>query len=839
MNSWIFKMAWRDSRGSRRQLLLFLSSMALGVAALVAIQAFGENLEQAVDDQARELLGADLSLESRNPFMPATEALIDSLGGERARRVSFNSMAYFPSTGDTRLATVRAIDGAYPFYGEVVTRPAGAAQTYLEGPNALVDGTLMKQFDVEVGDSVRIGSKGYRIAGSLEKTPRENEAISLFSPRIYIPAAHLDSTLLGMGSRAEYEVYFKFEEGRDLEALVESIQPHLDAFKLGHDTVDEAKENWDEGLTNLYRFLSLVGFVAVLLGGIGVASAVHVYIKQRIETVAVLRCMGAVARRTFAVYLVQAAALGLIGGLAGCAIGVGVQLLLPSVLADFLPVAVPFAFSWYAVGLGMAIGVGVTLLFAMPPLLSVRRVSPLVSLRASYEPSAGRPDVLRGLVYVLIAAGTAGFAVVQAPSWEIGLGYAGGVAVVFGMLVLVARGLVVLVRRFFPGRWSYAWRQGLANLYRPHNQTTILMLALGLGTFLIMTLFLTHDTLLSQIQVASGPGRPDVVLFDIQPDQVEGVREIVDAQGLPVLDQVPIVTMRIDSIGGESVEALREDTTTDVSWAVRREYRSTYRDYLTDAEEIVAGTFVPEMPEGTDVVPISVEQDVAEELGVGLGDSLVWDVQGVSVPSVVASIREVDWQRISTNFFVVFPKGALDEAPQFYVLLSRTETEAASAALQRAVVRAYPNVSAIDLSLVLTTFNAIFGRISFVIRFMALFSILTGIIVLIGAVVISRYQRMEESVLLKTLGASRGQVIRIMVAEYLFLGLLATVTGLLLAVAGSWALAYFVFETSFRPSVLPMLVALVVVTGLTILIGMFNSRGIYDRPALEVLRAEV
>ncbi|MEM9665639.1 MAG: FtsX-like permease family protein, partial [Bacteroidota bacterium] len=235
---------------------------------------------------------------------------------------------------------------------------------------------------------------------------------------------------------------------------------------------------------------------------------------------------------------------------------------------------------------------------------------------------------------------------------------------------------------------------------------------------------------------------------------------------------------------------------------------------------------------------VSVEQDVANELNVSLGDTLVWNVQGVDIPTVVGSFRTVDWQRFSTNFFVIFPAGVLEEAPQFYVMLTRTETAEASAAVQAAVVQRYPNVSAIDLSLVLSVFDEVFGRIAFAIRFMALFSILTGLIVLAGAVIVSRVQRISESVLLKTLGASRGNVYRIMLAEYLFLGLLATLTGLVLAVAGSALLAVFAFDAPFTLPPLPLLVALLVVTGLTVGIGLFNSRGIYDRPPLEVLRAE-
>ncbi len=833
-------MAWRDSRGSRRQLLLFLSSMVVGVAALVAINSFGVNLRQAVDEESKTLLGADYILERDGAFPEEVEALIDSIGGVQSRRVSFNSMAYFPSTGDTRLATVRAIEGGYPFYGEVVTAPLDAAARYLEEGAALVDATLMTQFDIAIGDTVRIGRRSYAILGQLEKTPRENELMALFSPRIYIPKKDLDESLLTQGSRAEYDVAFYFPDGRDVEALEEAIRPRLRQYDVGSDTVEETREDWDESLTNLYRFLSIVAFMALLLGGIGVASAIHVYVRRRMETIAVLRCVGAKAARTFAVYAVQAGAMGLLGGVAGAAVGVGLQALVPFVLSDVLPLGVPFVVSWSSVAVGIMIGFSVTLLFALLPLVSIRKISPLLTLRSSVEGSSRvYRDPLWWAVLALIAAGMTAFAVANAPEPIYGVGYSAGLAVVFIALLGVARGIMWMTRRFFPTSWAYVWRQGLANLYRPDNQTSTLMLSLGLGTFLIATLFGIQSTLISQIEVAGGEGRPNIVFFDIQPNQVEGVAAIVEAQGLPVVDRVPIVSMRLSEVNGRTIDALRADSTVRVRWAHRREYRSSYREHVTASESIIGGEFVSRIGQETELVPISVEEEIASDLGVGLGDTLRWDVQGVQVTTTVGSIRKVDWRRFSTNFFVVFPLGVLEDAPQFFVLLSRTESKEETAALQRDVVREYPSVSAIDLSLVLDTFDAIFGRIAFIIRFMASFSILTGLIVLAGAVVVSRMQRVRESVLLKTLGASRRQVVRILMIEYLFLGFFAAATGLMLSVFGAWALSHFLFETPYQPNVWSMIVLLIVVPALTVGIGMINSRGIYSRTPLESLRAEV
>jgi putative ABC transport system permease protein len=685
---------------------------------------------------------------------------------------------------------------------------------------------------------VRIGNATYPVAGKLLQTPRETAAIMLFSPRIYVPLAALDTTLLSMGSRADFEVYFQFEDGRDADALVETLSDSLRAHNVRTDTVEEEREGWDRSLSNLYRFLGLVGFMSLLLGSLGVASSIHVYVRQRIQTVAVLRCYGASSRQTIIIYLIQALGMGLVGVVLGSAVGVSIQSLLPLVLGDFLPVDVDFAVSWPSVLLGSGIGLGVTLLFALMPLLEIRNIPPLAAIRAdfSHEPSKKESRsrwILFGIISILVSL----FAVVQAPTIWIGLGYAVSVAVVFILLSITAR----LIMRFMaakpPKSVSYVVKQGIANLHRPHNQTLMMILALGFGSFLVSTMLLSERTLLNQIDLASTEGRPNLVFYDVQPAQVDSVESLIQAANLPVIDQVAMISMRISSINGRGIEEIREDSTLDYSWAHRREYRSTYRDFLSESETVVSGAFDP-VYEGSGRVPISVEQDVASQLGVEVGDSLGFNIQGVQFDTRISSIREVDWRQMQTNFFFVFPEGAINDAPAFHVVMSRTETEAESAAIQAEVVQSFSNVSSIDVSVVLSVFEAIFSRISFVVRFMALFSILTGLLVLSGAVLISRFQRIEESVLLKTLGASRKTVLRIMSVEYLVLGLAGAVTGVGLSLISGWAIAYFVFDSSLVVPFVPLAGIVFAVVVLTLIVGQLNSRGIYEKEALEVLRKE-
>jgi putative ABC transport system permease protein len=838
MDRWIWRFAARDTRGNRGRLLLFVSSMVLGVAALVSINSFGDNLRAAIDAESRTLLGADLSIESSTRFNDRVEAIIDSLGGTQSRRTSFASMAYFPRTASSRLVTVRGNEPGFPFYGAVETDPPEAATSYFDTGGALIDGTLMQQYGITLGDSMRIGYMSYRVEGRLLQTPRESAAVMLFSPRVYVPLARLDTTLLAAGSRADYEVYFRFTDGRDADAAIEPLQDELRSYRVGTDTVEEERENWNEALTNLYRFLGLVGFTALLLGSLGVASSISVYVRQRIQTIAVLRCYGASIRSTIWIYVLQASGMGVFGALVGSAVGIGIQTLIPRVLSDFLPVDVVFRVSWTAVLMGSAIGLGVTLLFALLPLLSLRHVSPLSAIRSGVENAPRRRGASWWATVGVIGLGTTGFAVAQAPTPAMGIGYAAGILVVFLLLAGTAKLLMALLSRRPPAGVSYTIKQGMANLYRPNNQTLTMMLALGLGTFLVTTMLVSERTLVSQITVVGDADRPNLIFYDIQPPQVEPVRALIEGEGLQVLEQTPIVTMRIHAVKGRTVQELREDSTARATWAHRREYRSTYRDRLTDSETLVAGTFTPVWT-GEGPIPVSVEQDVADELEVDLGDPIVFDIQGIQVPAVVGSIRTVDWRRMQTNFFIVFPDGSLDAAPAMHVIMTRTETEEASGNVQSAVVRALPNVSAIDLSLILSTFDAIFSRIAFVARFMALFSVLTGLIVLAGAVLISRFQRIEESVLLKTLGASRKTVLQIMSVEYLVLGLAASLTGILLALVAGWTISLFVFEATLSVPFGSVGIIMASVVVLTLVIGHLNSRGVYDRSALDVLRNEV
>ena len=841
---WLLRMAWRDSRSHRGRLLLFVSSISLGIGALVAVSTLSAAMKHAVDDQANTLLGADLVVTSNRPFVPAAGELFAELGGEQATQVRFSSMIYFAADEGGRLVQVRSVEGRYPFYGRIETEPAAAAEAFREGANALVDDTLMLQFDAAVGDSISVGDRRFSITGRLLKIPGEAPMATDLEPRVFIPTRYLEETrLLQQGSRVSHRRFFRFADGTDVEAIVAAVQPRLEELQLRFETVASRKRNLGRPLIHLYRFLNLGSFVALLLGSVGVASSIHTYVRGKLNAIAVLRCLGANPVQTLGIYLIQALAMGLVGSLAGIVAGTGVILLLPHVVGDFLPLDIPLdagTLSTRAILRGLAVGVGISTGFALLPLLGIRLVSPLLALRATIEQERNvHRDPLRYILFAFIAAGIVAFAISQTRQWMHGLGFAVGLFVAFAVLTLVATLITYGVRRVFPHSWSYIWRQGLANLHRPNNQTTMLVLGLGLGTFLIATLYMLQSALLRDITAVSNQDQPNAVLIDIQTDQADGVAALVQRHGAELLDRVPIVSMRLSTVNGVAVEELRKRPGRGSRWALNRDYRVTYRDHLTDTEQLVAGRW--HSTATGDSIYISLETGVARSLQVGLGDEIVFDVQGLPVTTVVGSLREVNWRRLRTNFLVVFPAGVLEAAPQFQVFLTRVDPglanrEEISAAMQRDLAVGFPNVSTVDLELILSTVNAILEKVTLVIRFLALFSVATGLLVLLGVVTSSRYQRMLESVLLRTLGATRRQVEKIMVLEYVFLGSLAAVNGLLLALAATWGLARFVFEISFEPDWLPVAMVISLVIALTVVVGLLSSRGVHDRSPLEVLR---
>lgn len=838
---WIFKIAWRDSRSNRRKLFLYMAAIIVGVAAQVAITSFRVNLNQSINDQAKELLGADLQIQTSAVLDNELADYLDSLSSEQAKMIEFNSMAFFPKNSKTRLSQIMALEPLFPFYGVIETNPKESAFNYNDRNEALIDESILQQFNIQIGDSVNIGFNSYEIVGSIIDIPGQSAANSFFGPRIIVPFNGIENSgLLERGSRLEYTTFVKYPLGTDSKLIVQDLNDMQDTLNFGFDDVAERREEVGEAISYLSNFLNLIGFIALLLGGIGVASSIFVYVRQKIPSIAVLRCMGASSNQTMFIFLIQATLMGFIGSLIGAITGTLIQLYIPVLVKDFIPVDINLFVSWTSIFIGILTGILISVLFALIPLLAVRKISPLFTLRtAQVDLLSLLNPFTRLTLFFVITSGIISYAWVMLLDIQAAIFFTGGLLVC--LLILSGFALLVIrtARKFIPTSWNYEWRQGLANLYRPNNQTSTLLLTFGLGVTLISSLYLTQDLLLGTINFEDEAELPNLAMFDIQYDQNDGVNEIINENGIDILQNVPIVTMRLQSLKGRTVQEILNDTSRIArKWTLNREYRSTYRDSLISTETLSEGNFIGEIEMNQDIVPISVEAGLMEDLNASLGDTIVWDVQGIPIRSYISSTRLVNWQTPQPNFFVVFPTGVLEPAPQFFATTVNTPSKEASLNLQRDVVIAYPNVSAIDVGQIVGTIRAFLDRITFVIQFIGLFSIITGLIVLAGSAATSRYQRIRESVLLRTLGAKQIQVIKIQIIEYAFLGILAAFIGLSLSIATSWLIGYFYFGIEFIPNftILGIEIALLVI--FILLIGLLNTRGIHAKPPLDILRQE-
>ncbi|MBL7841596.1 MAG: FtsX-like permease family protein [Cyclobacteriaceae bacterium] len=881
-DGWVWRMAWRDARHNFSRLFLFVASLITGIAAVVALDSLNNSLQNDIDRNAKELLGADYVINTNHKFEPELVAAFDSTKVEQASQADMASMVLFLNNNQSRLIRLVAFDGPFPFYGRLETQPADAYERMKSGRFAMLDASLASQYEVSSGDSLRIGNIVFKVAGEVKRLPGGGGILTTFTPSIYISMSELDSTgLVQYGSRVTYKRFFKTDSEAQAEKLVEDFRPLVRKFGHSYETVEGRREGLGEGFNAIYRFFSLLAFLALILGCIGVASSVHIYAREKRDEVAVLRCMGSTGWQAFNIYFIQIFFLGVIGSVVGAFLGAGIQQVIPVVFSDMLPLEVSFSISWVSIIQGVVLGTLVSVLFSMLPLIAVRFVPPLTVLRSDFE-SVRKFSKSRLLAMVLIGLFPLLFAAYQTHSLRMGGMFFLGLAGALGLLTLVAIGLLYLVRKFFPANAAFVWRHAMSNLYRPNNQTRMLMVSIGLGAFIIATLNIVEKSLLSQVEFTGQENQSNTILFDIQPSQKDGVIKLMNDNHLDVKQVVPIITCRISEINGRTVDQIQKDTTDRIrNWALTREYRVTYRDTLTGSEELlkeykkndlvvkypapklqsrklqgkvwekltdknieyypgreIGDSVQVELAKSIDSVYVTISEGMTDELQVTVGDTIVFDVQGIPVKVLISGIRKVDWPKDPPNFIFVFPTGVLENAPQIFVATTRIDDQQVANRFQQQLVTLYPNVSLIDLRLILSTINELFDKLGLVVRFLALFSIITGLVVLAGAVINSKFVRMKENVLLRTIGARSRHITGITLIEYAYLGLFSALTGLILSLGGGWLLTKFFFEITFAFDWVELLIITGGVVLLTMVIGWWNSRDVINTPPLQILRKE-
>jgi putative ABC transport system permease protein len=840
-------MAWRETRGGWRHFGVVLGCVALGVAALVSVGTLAANLDRMLTREARTLTGGDLELRSARPLDGAERAALGEL--ERAGAVTtvvrdVAGMAREPSRGSSLLVEVRAVERAYPLYGHVETTPPAPLDALLAdragAGGALVEARLLERLRLVVGDTLVIGSASFIVTGVLVREPDRPTGFVSLGPRVLIGGPALERTgLVQLGSRVRHRTLVRLPSGASARAAAAELGRALTDPGVRVAAFDESQPGLRRFFAQLATYLGLVGLASLLVGGVGIASSVATFLRRQLGTIAVLKCLGAGWRPILVAYLAQTLAVGLLGSVVGAALGVGTQPLLVRALVPFAPFRVEVEWDLGTVARGLALGVLTALLCALWPLLAVRAVPPSLIFRRDVAASGWRPR--RPWAAALpILAGASALAVWQVGSLRLGAIFLGAALAALALLFGLSRALMRLARRL-PRAPGLAWRQGLAGLHRPGGHTARVVMALGIGVMLLVAVALLEASLGRQFAYEQKRDAPAFFFVDVQPDQRDAFSRLVGdvgGGGTPTL--TPIVRARLAAIDGVPVtRALverRQRETPDKVWYLTREYVLTWASEPPPATAIVGGRWWT--PGEASARPrVSVEDEAAKVFGVRVGGTLTFDIQGVPVEAEVMSLRRVDWQSLTANFFMIFSPGALDGAPATYMATARVPA-ALETAVQDRVVAAFPNVTAIPLRSVLERVAEVLDQIAFAVRFMALFTIAAGLVVMAGALAATRYQRLYESVILKTLGATRWAVARAFAVEYACLGVTAGLGGTLLAAVLTWIVLRFVLDTPWTLEPETLVLGVLLTTAGSLAIGLLATVRLIGRPPLSVLRQE-
>lgn len=795
----VLRMVWRETRSVWRRMLFFYICVAIGVGAIVAIRSIIQNVRVTLVSEARAMFGADVALFTSRPWSPATvEAIHAALGPLRANTINVieTTTMIRPEREDrpgARMVELKAVQDGFPFYGRLELE-SGREYSYglLADRGAIVQRDLLLQLGIDVGDRIVIGGQPFAIRDVITKEPGRQVSTFTLGSRVFIDLRDLQRLdLLSFGSRAFYRKLIKVDAGQDSRQVQRRLARAIpDPFvQVRHYRSAEAGIN--EDLVRAEDYLSLVGFVIVVLGGVGVWSVTRVFMQQKIRSIAILKCLGASSRQVLATYVTQMSLLAVAGGLTGIAIAAAALALIPEHLVALLPSGRP-SLTMSASLQGVAVGLLVAVLFALVPLLETRAVKPLLLLRDDTAMEARRRDWVAWASYAVVAAGLAAVAAWQAGSLEASLYVMGGLAGLGLVLHLAAAVLVRLVRPLTRSR-AFALRHAVISLGRPGNQTRVVLLTVGLGAFFILAIQHVQANLLNAFSLELSDDSPDMFLIDIQTDQEAGVRALVDARAIEPAKVIPVMRARVVGVAGSGINLEEYD---DVRRrGLGREFVITYRSHLEGNEVMQEGRLWDSPVPAGGMPEVSIEEGIARR-GVRIGDRMRFDIAGRVIEARVSSIREVDWSEARNGgFMFVFRPGPFEDAPRTFIALVRAPRDpVARAGLQWDLVAAYPNVSAIDIREVIRTIQGVVQNITLAITIVGVIALGSGMLILVGAVAMTRFQRHYEAAIYRTLGASTRRITAMVAVEYGLLGTLAGLLGTAGAVALSWAVTTRLLE---------------------------------------------
>jgi putative ABC transport system permease protein len=865
------KIAAREMRSSRGKFMFVLLSVAIGVAALTGVRGFSASFRTTLLTRARSIMAADLAARMGQQATQDEQKGLDDIratGVEMTNVTEMLSMASSPKSPDPLLISLKAVDPAlYPFYGQVELSPAMGLKAALTPTSVAVGDDLLLRLGLHVGDDLKVGGQMFRIAASVVNEPDRLSGTFAAGPRVLISRDALQSTgLLAPGSHATERFLFKLPpptDGRPVsDTAVADLKAKLVALLPEAQLTDyrETNPSLTEGLDRATGLLSLMSLVALVLGAVGVAMAMRAHLQQRLDTIAIMKSLGARSSQIMKIYLLQTLLLGLAGGVLGVLLGVGVQLAFPAVLGKLINVPTDLHIQPRAILVGLGAGVLTTLLFTLPPLLDIRSVRPILILRRAVEENDDpfvtallkkiSHNSAQILATALILGGLAAIAMTLSDSPIVGTVFSIGLVVVL-LALLAASAALLWGLKFFLNRTRLhlpsALRHGLANLYRPGNPSAALLAALGMGVMQIMTVYLIQRAVVTELHMTSRPDMPNVFLVDIANSEIDGVRAVLKTQpGVSTQPELlPMVTARVDSIDGVTQAEARAKADAepkgDADGMQRNRRRRMPRSVnLTWAEAAPVGTTVVEgewWQPGERRPQLAISQQEATWLGVKLGSTIAFTAEDRQVPATVVALTKDDGRHVFGRVQFTLPRAALNGLPVVWYGGVHVDPAQVSQ-FQRALYLAYPTVTVINVAQALETVRAVVIQITYVIQFLAAFSIFAGVIILASSIAGTKYRRIREVVVLKTLGATRARIATIFSIEFAVLGLVAGTVGIVFANLIVRTLEHRVFNVAYKSQLPLNLTALLATAALTVATGWIASHRILGQKPLEVLREE-
>ena len=848
--TFVLRMVAREMRASWRRLAFFFVCIAVGVGAIVALRSVIQSVRTALTAEAKTLSAADVLIRTRQPWTEEGRDIIDRTleGTALLAQVEAIETATMARPADETKAVAKvvellAVQAEFPLYGQVVLQGGQPySHALLEQRGALVRPELLTQLGVEVGDEIVIADDLFSIRGVILREPGAGLGAFSLGPRVLIDYDALQQTgLMGFASRAQRRILLKVAEDA-IQPLVRQLRENLRGEFVSVRSYRSAEDRITRNLLKAENYLSLIGFVVVILGGIGVWSVTRVFVQQRMRSIAIVKCLGSTTWQILTIYLLQVTLLGLGGSLLGVGLARVALAAVPDTLTERAAVAAGLVeispgLTTSAVVQGVGVGILVSMLFSLVPLLEVRHIKPLLLLRGGLVRSPAGTDWVRLGAVALISAALVVLASWQAASLEVGLYVCGGFAGIAVALHVAAAGLVRAVRPLGSARW-FPLRHAMINLSRPGSQTRAILLVVGLGTFFIIGVRALQANLLQELALELREDSPDMFLIDIQQDQVDGVRELVASQnGGQVPQLIPVLRARVVGVSGRELNVDGFEEVRRLG-SLAREYTITYRDRLEANERIIAGQFWNGEP--TAAAEVSIEESLQRRFGIHVGDTVRFDVLGRSISAHVTSVRVVDWDDSrSGGFMFLFRPGSFDKAPHtFIVLLKGPPDVSARARMQRDLVSRFPNVSVIDGFEILNTVRRVLDYVTLAISSVGAIVAFSGVLILVGSVAMTKFQRLYEAAILKTLGATTKTIMTMLVLEYGALGTLAGAIGSGGALVLSWVLSTYLFE--IRWYVAPVqIIGGIVLTALAVgTVGVASSLDVLRKKPLGTLRAE-